>query len=463
MKNLSKISAVVLIATLSIFSQIPTSGLVCFFPFSGNYKDAMSNILLDTNYSPKLTTDRNGIPNSAYSFNGQNQAFKAQETSKLPSGNHDFTISTWVIKNNGGIPRIIASWGSDSVGKSKEVVLYSSTVDGNPYLGITNGMDSIKYAVTPISALGTWGHVAVVVKNNKVKFFLNKKPSTEFQMTFNIQNENPLGIAADCPNKFTTLNYLGGSMDDIAIYNRALSDSEVVYLYSCKSTLNSAPKITSAAITSAKIAEQYMYSVTTQDADNQAVTLTLSTKPSGMTLSSNKITWTPITAGKYPVVITAKDAVGDSITQSFEITVVATQNKAPTITSAPITNAKVGILYSYTVTATDPENDPLTFELLTKPTGMAISGNKISWTPTSLQIGKKNVKISVKDASGNSTEQSFNVAVEPTTGISHVITPHKIIPTQEVTYFLPNGKICKGQHFSKMLVVSHNVKRLIVK
>ncbi len=67
------------------------------------------------------------------------------------------------------------------------------------------------------------------------------------------------------------------------------------------------------------------------------------------------------------------------------------------------------VLYSYQVTATDPENDPLTFALLVAPAGMTIGPESglIQWFVTSKQIGQHDVTVEVSDTSGNTATQMF--------------------------------------------------------
>jgi transglutaminase-like putative cysteine protease len=55
-------------------------------------------------------------------------------------------------------------------------------------------------------------------------------------------------------------------------------------------------------------------------------------------------------------------------------------NRAPIITSTPVTSAQAEATYSYTVTAVDDNNDALTFSLVAPPTGMTINAaGQITW------------------------------------------------------------------------------------
>src|SRR5262249_25574107 len=83
------------------------------------------------------------------------------------------------------------------------------------------------------------------------------------------------------------------------------------------------------------------------------------------------------------------------------------------ITSVPPTRGAFNTPYVYTVRATDPEGDPVTFSLPTAPTGMAIDSQTgfIQWTPSTTQSGNQNVVIHADDGQGGITEQSWTVVV----------------------------------------------------
>ncbi len=88
-------------------------------------------------------------------------------------------------------------------------------------------------------------------------------------------------------------------------------------------------------------------------------------------------------------------------------------NLAPLVVSDPITGAREEQLYSYQVTASDPDGDAVTLSLTNAPTGMQIStAGYISWRPATSQIGPRPVEIRATDARGAHTSQAFVVDVE---------------------------------------------------
>ena len=83
---------------------------------------------------------------------------------------------------------------------------------------------------------------------------------------------------------------------------------------------------------------------------------------------------------------------------------------APNITSIAVTDAIATVPYSYDVNATG--DAPITYALATKPTGMSIDSGSgvISWTPTSGQVGSKNVTVTASNSAGTDT-QTFTINV----------------------------------------------------
>ncbi len=88
-------------------------------------------------------------------------------------------------------------------------------------------------------------------------------------------------------------------------------------------------------------------------------------------------------------------------------------NRAPIITSTPITEAIAGMKYTYQVTAEDPDGDSIKYSLPLKHFNMRIDSltGKITWFPKFLDLGTHNVTVKVTDAMNKSTTQSFTITV----------------------------------------------------
>ena len=81
--------------TMNAFAQIPTTGMVGYWPFTGNASDLSGNNNNGTVNGATLSTDRFGNPNSAYSFNGTSNNINLN----MPLPNV-FSVSMWVYVNS---------------------------------------------------------------------------------------------------------------------------------------------------------------------------------------------------------------------------------------------------------------------------------------------------------------------------------------------------------------------------
>jgi predicted CxxxxCH...CXXCH cytochrome family protein len=175
--------------------------------------------------------------------------------------------------------------------------------------------------------------------------------------------------------------------------------------------------ITSTPVTTGATQVAYSYTVTASMPGATTYSYSLLTRPTGMTInaSTGVISWTPSStqAGNFTVTVQANSGgtSGYYARQSFIITVTAS---AITITSTPVTTAKVGVAYSYPVIATMPGGGPFTYSLTVRPTtAMTIStAGIVSWTPTATYVGTRAVTVRVAKGSSSAT-QSYNIVVSP--------------------------------------------------
>jgi RHS repeat-associated protein len=88
-------------------------------------------------------------------------------------------------------------------------------------------------------------------------------------------------------------------------------------------------------------------------------------------------------------------------------------NRAPLFNSTPPTEGTVGQTLRYKASATDRDNDPLTFDLPVRPIGMTVdpSTGVLTWIPASGQVGTADVILRVTDGRGGVDLQSFQVVV----------------------------------------------------
>ena len=96
---------------------------------------------------------------------------------------------------------------------------------------------------------------------------------------------------------------------------------------------------------------------------------------------------------------------------------------APVFTSVPPTGAQQDNPYSYSITATDPSGGTVSFALTTGPTGAAVSGSSLSWTPAAAQSRIANsFTVTATSSEGGAATQSWNVNPNGTITVNWVDT-----------------------------------------
>ncbi len=226
--------AIGLCMTASVMAQVPsyvpTNGLVGYWPFNGNANDESGNGNNGTVNGATLTTDRFGLANKAYSFDGG--AFISISNS-LISNNDNRTISFWIKTSFG--EQIPISIGTAQYNSCFNVCLNcSGFYQGNLVSAPFGVVGVMGYDNDFFPANGTnvsnyfWNNVCVVYDGNNTKVFINGLIDNVLALQYNtFGNDNFFGKS----NDNGALRFLIGDLDDIGIWNRALSVCEIQDLY----------------------------------------------------------------------------------------------------------------------------------------------------------------------------------------------------------------------------------------
>ncbi len=226
--------AVGLSLTASLWAQVPsyvpTNGLVGWWPFNGNANDESGNGNNGTVNGAALTTDRFGVASKAYSFNGGNQKIQTNYPGIL--GQNARSISMWYLCN--GSEGGLMYYGLTSPGSRMNIYLYpTQTGSHSPTIDNSNS----QVAHNPITPIGTWNHLVITYQpsfgtsTSSFKFYINGVLSTtEF---FNYNGNQNFNTQLGDMVWFGSLagQDLYGKIDDIGIWNRALTSTEVSDLF----------------------------------------------------------------------------------------------------------------------------------------------------------------------------------------------------------------------------------------
>lgn len=234
MKNIFNVVLTILASTILSVAQLPTNGLVAYYPFSGNANDESGNGNNGVVRNAFLTTDRFNQPNSAYQFVGNDNntvSYIVSNHNNLPSGNSPRTISVWAtndsygtIGGSGNDGHPIIAYGTPSTNSANEIMFFTNnfSVDYIRYGGFNNDLD-IAFSYN----LQSWYHIVATFDGLNSKIYINDSllASGNF-FTWNTILDSLLIGTQTSKSRFHN-----GKIDDIRIYNRALSQSEISTLY----------------------------------------------------------------------------------------------------------------------------------------------------------------------------------------------------------------------------------------
>ncbi len=219
-------------------------GVIAFYPFNGGSIEdgsANSNDLTNSTLA-KSTSDRNGNLNCAFLFDNSQttEEYLSTSNSNFLNGLNDISISLWYLpldsSRAGDQFEVLLGRGDDgrrcpdrsgewSIGLfdcRRAVFGHNNSVWAKTLTGFSNGCQGEVYAVT-----GSWHHVVAVKKGDT------------YQLYFNGNLDDTTVGAADCSEMYAAQDlgdlfigkYFTGKIDDVIIYDRALSKSEVSELY----------------------------------------------------------------------------------------------------------------------------------------------------------------------------------------------------------------------------------------
>jgi hypothetical protein len=223
-------------------TKCSTEGLVAHYPFTGNADDWSGNDFNGLVANAALSADRFGNPDRAYYFNGASSGISATVDTKLSLSM--FTLCSWIKPAGAGsfLPRIIAVgptgtsthyysmlyengvWAHASVTNQRIIFFNGNTANGMAY--------DHHYSHTPIDTL-SWHHCAITFDGAQLKIYIDGQLDKDTVIITQIQQFTntailQMGYSENLTDRFN------GKMDDVRVYNRVLSASEIQCIYNLK-------------------------------------------------------------------------------------------------------------------------------------------------------------------------------------------------------------------------------------
>lgn len=211
------------------------NGLVAYYPFCGNADDLSSNGNNGVVNGASLAPDRFGKPNSAYIFDGNNDFIRIANSTSLSQSNTDgLTLSCWikhdqVWQNPKWLYMISKTDGTIQNGDGGYIL--RAGADGGapfgyvPVFKTVNGGNQFS-STNPITDV--WEHLCLTYNNDTARFYRDGVLVKEYLAGSSSlkPNTRDLILGASVSNS----NYFKGILDELGIWNRALSHDEVIQL-----------------------------------------------------------------------------------------------------------------------------------------------------------------------------------------------------------------------------------------
>ena len=233
------VAAVLAMGAISWGQSFLTNGLIAYYPFNGNANDASGNGNNGTIYGGvTLVADRFGRPNSAYLFNGVDGYIDI----KKPLGDNPsaLTESAWVNISTretsaaGVSPHDViitqressgASWPSLSISASGGSTGMSEIiVDCSSYINKITG--------TTYHETNTWVFLCGTLLNNVYSIYVNGVLENSMYDDHSPNSADDMFLM----HQGTWGTFCNGMLNNVRIYNRALTAQEVSQLYTFEST-----------------------------------------------------------------------------------------------------------------------------------------------------------------------------------------------------------------------------------
>jgi hypothetical protein len=281
---------------------------------------------------------------------------------------------------------------------SNRVQLYTDDAEG--YLDLGLGDSHARHTNIENLDTQTWYHIALTWDGSNYLVYVNAVPKANGTYT----GLSTLETYADIGNNGYSAGRneaFGGNIDEVRIYNRALSADEILVLF------NEAPVLMFSPIGDKVVDEgpTLMFDINTVDS-NVVVDINDHNLPSEPNFFLNggdwTFSWTPTydDAGIYNVTFIATNGEIEDL-ETIVITV-NNVNRAPILATIGSRTVSENEALNFTVSAIDPDGDSVTYSAQNLPAGATLSGDTFDWTPTS--AGTYNVTFIASDGQLDDSE-----------------------------------------------------------
>ncbi|MBI3232675.1 MAG: T9SS type A sorting domain-containing protein [Bacteroidetes bacterium] len=244
-----------------LVAQIDTAGLIGYYKFNASLKDASNRGNNASSGSVVYASDWQGNANASAAFTQSSSPIILGKNAFDFSNSSTFTLAAYVYATS------TPTYGS-FLAKNEEWMQngYTFGFGSNNELRFNT---NLSFSISSTSAFPTnkWRHVAVTYDNGNVRMFENGTQVASGSVTSLSSNNYDL-IVGRIYNSKNGYNF-EGSIDEVAIYNRALTSSEINSLFWVAN--NVGRSIENISAYSLKNVDKNIYSINSNDVRNITV------------------------------------------------------------------------------------------------------------------------------------------------------------------------------------------------
>jgi len=188
---------------------IITDGLISYYSLDGNVKDYYGNYNGEWVGNEQYDTGKFG---KAAKFDGKSQIIVT------PKLNENISISMWIYNTQSDPNTRTGAFATGDIEKNTTIrlnffdgdVVYQNGIDGNTDIHF----DKTK------NWINKWMHIVAMIDNKKIILYVNGKKVVDSQTKYNFNHKNKIHIGY-------SQWYFNGLIDEVYIFNRALSEDEI--------------------------------------------------------------------------------------------------------------------------------------------------------------------------------------------------------------------------------------------
>ena len=224
-------------------SYVPTDGLVGFWGFNGNAVDESGNGNDGVVYGATLTTDRNGEVDRAYEFDGATNYIDCGSLGQIPGTVSDITQSAWFLAPTDQSPyckmsimsrRQSLGEGWPTIGAGADGGSSFPPVDQAYFFlnasGYITGVQNALYS-SDVTTDGNWHFIVGTKSGSTYKMYFDGELQGTYVDDYSLTSNSNLLMGHEAFWGFNCERWFSGKLDEIGIWDRALSEAEVLALF----------------------------------------------------------------------------------------------------------------------------------------------------------------------------------------------------------------------------------------